>query len=92
MEKFFKAALGIGGLGTVGAAVFWSLYKEWITLDIFSQLSADQTFVIMILFLILIFMALIALVIAHIFKNVVINKATASNGSISVINTSGDKK
>lgn len=59
MEKFWKAALAVGGLGTVGAFVFWSLYKQWLTLPIFSMLSPDQTFEIMKIFLYLTFASLL---------------------------------
>ena len=86
MEGFFKAALGIGGLAVVGAAIFFGLYKEWLTLDIFSQLSADQTFIIMLVFLGLVFLSLLVLVAAHILKGVKINSAKASNYSVSIIN------
>ncbi|MBE7214705.1 hypothetical protein MK852_13625 [Shewanella benthica] len=86
MENFFKAALGIGGLGTVGAAVFFGLYKQWLTLGIFSQLSGDQTFSIMIIFLVLVFLCAIVLIGAHALKGVKINSAKASNNSIAIIN------
>lgn len=66
MDKFWKAALGVGGLGTVGAFVFWSLYKEWLTLGIFSTMTAEHTFFIMIIFLVLVFLSLIVLVIAYV--------------------------
>lgn len=61
MEKFWKAALAVGGLGTVGAFVFWSLYKQWLSLPIFSMLSSDQTFEIMKMFLLLTFASLLVL-------------------------------
>ena len=59
MEKFWKAALAVGGLGTVGAFVFWSLYNQWLTLPIFSTLSPDQPFEIMKIFLYLTFASLL---------------------------------
>lgn len=67
MNKFWNAALAIGGLATVGAFVFWSLNKKWLSLPIFSQMTQEQTFVIMCLFLALVFFMLIVLVIAYIF-------------------------
>ncbi|WP_144204428.1 hypothetical protein [Shewanella sp. KCT] len=86
MDNFFKAALGIGGLGTVGAAVFFGLYKDWLALDIFSKLSADQTFIIMLVFLGLVFLSLVVLVIAYILKGMNINSAKAVNNSVAIIN------
>ncbi|NQY06951.1 MAG: hypothetical protein HRT68_12375 [Flavobacteriaceae bacterium] len=88
LDQFFKAALGIGGLGTVGAAVFFGLYKDWLSLDIFSKLSADQTFIIMLVFLGFVFLSLIVLVIAYILKGIKINSATATDNSVAVVNVS----
>lgn len=86
LDSFFKAALGIGGLGTVGAAVFFGLYKEWLALDIFSKLSAEQTFIIMLVFLGLVFLSLVVLVVAYILKGLNINTARAENNSVAIIN------
>jgi len=55
MEKFWRAALAIGGLAAIGAFVFWALYKQWLSLPIFSTMSADQTYSIMKIFLALTF-------------------------------------
>jgi hypothetical protein len=88
LDQFFKAALGIGGLGTVGAAVFYGLYKDWLALDIFSKLSADQTFIIMLVFLGLVFLSLVVLVIAYISKGIKINSAKAIDNSVAVIKVS----
>jgi len=67
MEQFFKSfwksALAAGGLAGIGAFVFWALYNKWISLPgIFSQLSKEQTFIIMLVFLILTFLFTISLV------------------------------
>ncbi|WP_156815147.1 hypothetical protein [Amphritea japonica] len=86
MDSFFKAALGVGGLGTVGAAVFFGLYKDWLALDIFSKLSADQTFIIMLVFLGLVFLSLVVLVTAYMLKGIKINSAKATNSSVAIIN------
>jgi hypothetical protein len=87
MDGFLsKAALSVGGLATIGAAVFFGLYKQWLTLGIFSQLSANQTFILMIIFLVLVFLSLLGFFIAHGFKNSTINQAKASNNSVSIIN------
>jgi hypothetical protein len=44
MEKFWKVALGVAGIGAVGMFVLWSLYKDWLKLPYFVPLSQDQTF------------------------------------------------
>ena len=91
MDQFFKAALGVGGLATVGAAVFFGLYKQWLSLDIFSRLSGDQTFTIMVIFLMLVFLCTLVLIASRLFDKVQINKATASNNSVSTINITEKK-
>lgn len=60
-DRFWRTAIAVCGLGAVGAFVFWSLYKNWLSLPIFERLSQDQTFIIMITFLVLTFSALIFL-------------------------------
>src|SRR3954464_2955874 len=64
VERFWKAALGVAGIGAVAFFVFWGLYKQWLSLPIFANLNADQTFVLMLVFLALTFLALIAGVIS----------------------------
>lgn len=51
MDSFWKASLAVGGLAAIGAFVFWSLYKDWLALPIFSKMTPDQTFEIMKMFL-----------------------------------------
>ncbi len=53
MQTFWKAALPVGGLCAIAAALFWSLYSKWLDLKIFVGLSQDQTFYLMVLFLVL---------------------------------------
>ncbi len=77
MDKFWKAALAVGGLAAIGAFIFWSLYKDWLSLPIFSKMSPDQTFMIMIIFLALTFIALIVLVVAYVFRG----KNNRANGN-----------
>jgi hypothetical protein len=55
MEKAWQTALGLCGLAGVGAIVFLSLYKKWLSLDIFSKLSQRQTYKVFVLFLVLVF-------------------------------------
>jgi len=66
MEKFWKVAVTICGLGAIGAFVFYMLYKNILTLPIFSKLSQDQTFIVMLCFIFLIFVALLAILAAYI--------------------------
>lgn len=55
MEEFWKIAIGTCGIGAIGAFVFWSLYKNWLKIGIFAQLTKKQTFILMLIFLILTF-------------------------------------
>lgn len=64
MERFWKAALGVAGIGAVAYFVFYSLYKEWLTLPIFPQLTQAQAYDLMRWFLFLTFSALIVGLIA----------------------------
>ena len=64
MEKFWKAALGVAGIGAIGLFVFYGLYKKWLSLPIFEKLSQDQTFYVMCGFLALVFAVAIFAIIA----------------------------
>ncbi len=66
MHRFWKAAVWSAGIGAVGAFVFLTLYREWLHIGLFSQLSSNQTFILMLLFLGLTFSALLSMVIAYI--------------------------
>lgn len=62
MQKIWKIAIASSGFGGVGAFVFWSLYNKWLTLPIFSKLSSEHTFIIMLTFLGLTFLSLISII------------------------------
>lgn len=66
MNRLWRAAIAACGLSAVAAFVFWSLYKHWLTLPIFSQIDSQQTFVIMLVFLSLTFLALIAMLVVYV--------------------------
>jgi len=78
MEKFWKAAVGVGGIASVGAFVFWSLYKDWLKLPVFSQMTSDQTFLLMIIFLALTFLSLTAMLVVYAWTKHMESKSTAS--------------
>jgi len=66
MEKLWKIAITISGLGGIGAFVFWSLYKEWLTLPIFAKMSPIHTFILMLTFLIFTFFSLLVILFVHV--------------------------
>jgi hypothetical protein len=66
MDRFWKAALGVAGIGAIGFFVFWSLYKQWLSLSIFPMLTQDQAFQLLKYFLFLTFAALLLGVVAYI--------------------------
>jgi len=66
MERFWKAAVGIGGVAAIGAFVFWSLYRDWLRLPLFSQISPQQTFQLMLIFLSLTFLSLVGMLIVYV--------------------------
>jgi hypothetical protein len=68
MERFWKAALGVAGVAAIAFFTFFSLYKQWLALPIFPQLSQQQAFILMLAFLSLTFLALMAGLIAWLVK------------------------
>lgn len=56
VAKFWKAALAVGGLAAIGCFVVYGLYARWLKLPIFRQVSASQTFWLMLMFLVLVFL------------------------------------
>lgn len=69
MTKFWKAALGVAGIGAIGLFVFWSLYKEWLSLPIFPELTQIQAYNLLKIFLFLTFGALVISIIAYFFTH-----------------------
>ena len=51
MQELWKLALGVAGLGGVACFVFWSLYKNWLKLPIFQQMTKEQQFSLFKLFM-----------------------------------------
>jgi len=67
MEKFWRAAIGIAGLGAVAFFVFYSLYNQWLSLPIFPVLTQEQAFILMLAFLGFTFLSLITGVVGWLF-------------------------
>jgi hypothetical protein len=63
--QLWKSAIALTGLAGVAAFVFWSLYSNWLKLPIFSQLNSGQTFVLMLVFLIVAFAALLLMLVTY---------------------------
>jgi hypothetical protein len=59
MERFWKAALSVAGIGAVAFFVFFGLYRQWLKLSIFPQLTQEQAFILMLVFLGLTFLSLV---------------------------------
>ena len=90
MLSFWNAAIAICGLAGVAAFVFLSLYQGWIRLDIFAQLTRRQTFALMMTFLVLSFLAVIAiLVVAVIDYGPVPKKATDTRAETAELELQG---
>lgn len=63
MNQFWQVAISLAGLGGVASFVIWSLYREWLRLPIFQQLTKKHQFTLFMAFMILTFLfALAALV------------------------------
>ncbi|MDG4549689.1 MAG: hypothetical protein P9G45_04660 [Candidatus Contendobacter sp.] len=60
MVELWQTAFGIAGIGSIAAFVFWSLYKEWLKLPIFQQMTKEQQFRLFILFIVFAFIFALA--------------------------------
>lgn len=70
MFSFLKMALKAGfGLAAIGAALFFSIHKEWMKLDVFSQLTPEQTYNFFIYNSIAVFCSFVFLLIIHAASN-----------------------
>ncbi len=67
LDGFWKATLAVGGFAAIGAFVFWSLYKDWLSLPIFSKMTPEQTFQIMKIFLWLVFAVFFISAVTYVF-------------------------
>jgi hypothetical protein len=65
-NQLWKNAIAIGGLGAIGAFVLWSLYSQLLSLPVFARMNQSQTFVIFLVFMILVFSALLFMLHAYI--------------------------
>ena len=66
METLWKAAFAVGGVAAIGAFVLWSLYQRWLRLPVFATLTPEQTFILMLVFLSLVFACALAMIIAFV--------------------------
>jgi hypothetical protein len=74
MKNFWKAALGVAGIGALGFFVFWSLYRQWLSLSIFPMLTQEQAYELLKIFLFLTFISLLFAVIAYLFTHNISDK------------------
>lgn len=79
IERFWKPALGVGGVAAIGAFVFYSIYSKWLELDIFDKLNSEQTYTIMLLFLVLVFAIALSMVVAWLIDKSRHNTTTVNN-------------
>lgn len=79
-----KAGAGLAG---ISSAVFLMIYLEWLKLPIFSKLSPDQTFYILILSVVLTFIFALTLLTVYLRKNKATSSATASGDGIAVVSS-----
>lgn len=78
MDELWKAAIGIAGLGAVASFVVWSLYKKWLSLPIFQQMTKEQQYSIFRLFLILTFLFGIAALVVYAVTRSKLNEQAAN--------------
>lgn len=66
MQALWNTAIGITGIGAIGALVMWSIYKDWLRLNIFQTMTKKQQFILFILTLTFTFLFAIACLIAYV--------------------------
>jgi len=71
MEKIWKSAFAVAGIGGVAFFVFYLLNKQLLTMPVFERLTPTQTFAVMMTFLVLVFGSLVAGVMAWLRKSAV---------------------
>jgi hypothetical protein len=77
MEQLWKVALGIAGLGAVASFVVWSIYRQWLSLPIFQQMTKDHQFKLFRLVIVLTFLFGIAGLVAY----AIVSKSSAATTS-----------
>ncbi len=60
MDELWKVAFGIAGIGGIACFVLWSLYKNWLKMDIFQQMTKEQQYRLFQLFFVLSFLFALA--------------------------------
>ena len=63
MQKFRKTAWIVTGISALALVVFFLLYRQWLQLPIFKELSQTETFEVMLVFLTLTFCALVTAIV-----------------------------
>jgi hypothetical protein len=60
MAELWRIALGVSGIAGVVSFVLWSLYRNWLQLDIFQRMTKKQQFILFMTFFILTFLFALA--------------------------------
>lgn len=58
MNKFWNKVISLCGITGLGGYIFWNLYDKILSLEIFSELTQTQTFIIILSIIIAVFLAL----------------------------------
>lgn len=66
MQDLWKVAISVSGIGAIGAFVMWSLYRNWLKLDIFQRMTKKQQFRLFVLFMTFTFLFAIASLVVYI--------------------------
>ena len=72
MNDIWKIAFSLCGIGGIGAFTFYSLYKNWLKIGIFSKLTKTQTFICMLVFLFCTFISFVLMIFSY-------NKTSSTN-------------
>jgi hypothetical protein len=83
MKELWKIAIGLAGIASVGAYVFYALYKEWLHLKALANLPPGQRFKLFKLFLVLTFVFAIATLLLYAYTKKV--EANVKLGSLPIV-------
>jgi hypothetical protein len=87
MENIWKIGIGLAGIASVGAFVFYALYREWLHLRAFATLTRDQRFKLFRWFLVSTCLFALATLVLHAYSETLAAKARKKAGSVSLQNT-----
>ncbi|MEZ9257446.1 hypothetical protein AB4125_07560 [Vibrio splendidus] len=86
VKLVLQAGLGLAGLGTI---IFYGILERWLTLDVFSQMTPEQTYKAFIACIVGALVTLTLLIILKLASKTASNVSSNSSGSGHSVTTTG---